>query len=161
MVNQLPGAPPAPKDTSLMHQALEAARAAAARGEVPVGALLIDRQGEILAVDGNRTIGDHDPSGHAEIVVLRRAAARIGNHRLTGTTLYVTLEPCLMCVGVMIQARIERLVFGANDPKAGAVVSLYRLAADPRLNHRLQVTAGVLARDAGQLLRDFFRARRS
>ncbi|MDF1614546.1 tRNA adenosine(34) deaminase TadA [Desulfurivibrio dismutans] len=148
-------------DVAFMRQALSAARAAAERGEVPVGSLLVDRQGELLAIDGNRTIGDHDPSAHAEIVVLRQAAARLGNHRLTGTTLYVTLEPCLMCVGAMIQARIARLVFGALDPKAGAVVSLYQLAADPRLNHRLQVTSGVLAAEGGGLLRDFFRSRRT
>lgn len=148
-------------DLSYMRRALAAAEEAAGRGEVPVGALLVDGQGEILAVDGNRTIGAHDPSAHAEMVVLRRAAEVLRNHRLIGTTLYVTLEPCLMCVGAMVQARISRLVFGAADPKAGAVVSLYHLADDPRLNHRFPVTQGVLAPECGDILRRFFRARRS
>jgi tRNA(adenine34) deaminase len=143
-----------------MGRALLEAQAAAGRDEVPIGALLVAADGRMLAAAGNRTIGDCDPSAHAEILVLRQAALRLGNHRLAGTTLYVTLEPCVMCVGAMIQARIARLVFGALDPKAGAVTSLYRLAEDPRLNHRFTVHGGVLAAECGELLRDFFRARR-
>lgn len=143
-----------------MARALAEARAAARRGEVPVGALLVAKGGEVLAAAGNRTIADHDPSAHAEIVVLRQAAAALVNHRLPGTTLYVTLEPCVMCVGALIQARIARLVYGASDPKAGAVASLFQLAADPRLNHRFAVQGGVLAAECGHLLRDFFRQRR-
>lgn len=143
-----------------MARALAEARAAARRGEVPVGALLVAEGGEVLAAAGNRTIADHDPSAHAEIVVLRQAAAALVNHRLPGTTLYVTLEPCVMCVGALIQARIARLVYGASDPKAGAVASLFQLAADPRLNHRFAVQGGVLAAECGHLLRDFFRQRR-
>ena len=151
--------PPA-DDLTYMGRALLEAQAAAGRGEVPIGALLIAEDGQMMAAAGNRTIGDCDPSAHAEILVLRQAALRRGNHRLAGTTLYVTLEPCVMCVGAMIQARIARLVFGALDPKAGAVVSLYRLAEDPRFNHRFAVHGGVLAAPCGELLRDFFRARR-
>jgi tRNA(adenine34) deaminase len=151
--------PPA-DDLTNMGRALLEAQAAAGRDEVPIGALLVAADGRMLAAAGNRTIGDCDPSAHAEILVLRQAALRLGNHRLAGTTLYVTLEPCVMCVGAMIQARIARLVFGALDPKAGAVTSLYRLAEDPRLNHRFTVHGGVLAAECGELLRDFFRARR-
>ena len=147
-------------DGEYMARALAEARAAARRGEVPVGALLVAKGGEVLAAAGNRTIADHDPSAHAEIVVLRQAAAALVNHRLPGTTLYVTLEPCVMCVGALIQARIARLVYGASDPKAGAVASLFQLAADPRLNHRFAVQGGVLAAECGHLLRDFFRQRR-
>jgi len=143
-----------------MGRALLEAQAAAGRGEVPIGALLVAVDGQMLAAAGNRTIGDCDPSAHAEILVLRRAAAQRRNHRLTGTTLYVTLEPCVMCVGAMIQARIARLVYGAPDLKSGAVASLYRLAEDPRFNHRFAVEGGVLAAECGELLRDFFRARR-
>ena len=142
-----------------MISALEQASLAAAAGEVPVGAVLV-RDGELVAEGGNRTISDRDPSAHAEIVVLRAAAASIGNHRVGGT-LYVTLEPCLMCMGALVQARVERLVFAAPDPKAGAAVSLYRIAEDVRLNHRFQVDQGPLAEEASKLLSDFFRARRN
>lgn len=143
-----------------MGLALAQAEQAAQRGEVPVGALLVDARGEPVVADGNRTLEFCDPTAHAEIVVLRRAALSCGNHRLLGTTLYVTLEPCVMCVGAMIQARIERLVYGAPDPKAGAVSSLFKLAEDQRLNHRFAVEGGVLADRCGRLLRDFFRAKR-
>jgi len=113
----------------------------------------------VVATGGNRTVGDTDPSAHAEIVVLRSAAASLGNHR-TGGTLYVTLEPCAMCMGALVQARIERLVYGALDAKAGAAVSLYRLAEDERLNHRFTVEGGVLAEESARLLGEFFAERR-
>lgn len=147
-------------DIRYMTMALAEAGKAAARGEVPVGAVLVDEAGNILAQDGNRVIEQCDPGGHAELVVLRMAAARQANYRLPGATLYVTLEPCAMCAGAMIHARIARLAYGASDPKAGAVHSLYRLGDDSRLNHRFVVAGGVLAEECGQLLRDFFKKRR-
>ena len=121
-----------------MELALEEAMSAAERGEVPVGAVLVDQKGNILARGGNRVIERCDPAGHAEMVVLREAARRIGNYRLSGTSLYVTLEPCAMCAGAMVHARISRLVFGATDPKTGAIVSLYNLADDPGETNNLQ-----------------------
>ena len=147
-------------DISLMEQALAQARLAAAGGEVPVGALLVDGKGTVLAAAGNNCVAAADPAGHAEIRVLRAAAARLGNYRLPGTTLYVTLEPCAMCAAAMVMARIDRLVFGATDPRAGGVESVYSIGIDGRLNHRFRVTGGVLAGPCGDLLRDFFRARR-
>ena len=143
-----------------MALALAEAERAASRGEVPVGALLVDGADQLLAVGGNRTLELVDPTAHAEILVMRQGAAVYVNHRLPGTTLYVTLEPCVMCAGAMIQARIARLVYGAADPKAGAIDSLFRLAEDQRLNHRFTVTGGVMAEPCGRLLRDFFRAKR-
>ncbi len=145
-------------DTEYMRSALGEARSAALAGEVPVGALLVVK-GRVVATGANRTVGDTDPSAHAEIVVLRSAAASLGNHR-TGGTLYVTLEPCIMCMGALVQARIERLVYGALDAKAGAAVSLYRLAEDERLNHRFTVEGGVLAEESARLLGEFFAERR-
>jgi len=147
-------------DLALMGIALQAARDAAREDEVPVGAALVDAEGRLLVTAGNRIIKGHDPAGHAEIRALRAAAARLGNYRLSGTTLYVTLEPCAMCAAAMVHARIGRLVFGAVDPKAGAVVSKYRLGSDGLLNHSFQVTGGILAEDCGLLLRDFFQKRR-
>ncbi len=144
-----------------MELALKEARCAARRGEVPVGAVLVDASGNILARDGNRSIEHCDPAGHAEMMVLRAAGRRVGNYRLTGTTLYVTLEPCLMCAGAMVHARIGRLVYGALDPKAGAVVSLFTIGSDERLNHVMEIEGGVLAAESAALLRDFFRQRRS
>jgi tRNA(adenine34) deaminase len=141
-----------------MELALAEARAAAEAGEVPVGAVWV-REGEATTRAHNRTLSDCDPTAHAEIVCLRRAAHNADNHRLGGT-LYVTLEPCIMCVGAMIQARVETLVFAARDPKAGAIVSLYRLADDERLNHRFAVREGPEADASAQLLREFFEARR-
>lgn len=143
-----------------MGHALALAGKAEAVGEVPVGAVLV--QGDQLLAEGwNRPIGDHDPSAHAEVVALRAAGASLENYRLAGTTLYVTLEPCLMCVGAIVHARVERLVFGAPDPKSGAVTSLYRGFELPGLNHRVAVTAGIMATECGELLRNFFRARRT
>jgi len=142
-----------------MRHALALAQQAAAQGEVPVGAVLV-KDGVLLSEGYNRPIIDHDPAGHAEMIALRAGAKAIGNYRLTGTTLYVTLEPCVMCAGAIIHARVQRLVFGAPDPKAGAVHSHYDVIAKPRLNHVVQWTGGVLADECGQLLRDFFKARR-
>jgi tRNA(adenine34) deaminase len=146
-------------DASYMRLALAEAEAAAHGGEVPIGAVLLVDDGRLCVRAHNRTIADRDPAAHAEILVLREAARALGDHR-TGGTLYVTLEPCLMCMGAMVQARIHRLVFAARDPKAGAAVSLYRIAEDVRLNHRFAVTEGVMAAEAGALLSGFFAERR-
>jgi len=146
-------------DLAFMREALAEARAAAAAGEVPIGALLTC-DGQIVARAGNRTIRDCDPTAHAEIVVLREGARVLGNYRLSGATLYVTVEPCSMCAGAMIQARVPRLVYGCDDPKGGAVRSCFEILSHPRLNHRVDVTAGILASDCSTLLQDFFAARR-
>ncbi len=142
-----------------MQEALAEARSAATAGEVPVGALLV-HEGQILARSGNRTIRDNDPTAHAEIIVLREAARRIGNYRLTGATLYVTIEPCSMCAGAFIQARVPRLVYGADDPKGGAVRTCFQILSDPRLNHQVEVTSGVLAADCAAVIQSFFSERR-
>ena len=142
-----------------MQLALGEARGAALAGEVPVGAVLV-RDAQIVARSGNRTIRDTDPTAHAEIVVLREAARALGNYRLAETTLYVTIEPCTMCAGAMIQARVPRLVYGCDDPKGGAVRSCFEILSDSRLNHRVDVTAGVLAEDCAGLIQSFFAARR-
>jgi tRNA(adenine34) deaminase len=143
-----------------MRVALEQARAAQAAGEVPVGAVVV-KDGEIIGAGFNAPISRHDPSAHAEITALRDAARRLGNYRLPGCTLYVTLEPCAMCVGAMFHARIARLVYGAADPKTGACGSVLDLFAEPRLNHHATVTAGVLAEKCGAPLRQFFAAKRT
>lgn len=143
-----------------MSLALAAARHAQARGEVPVGAVVV-ADGVVIGEAGNAPIAGHDPSAHAEVLALRRAAHLRQNYRLTGTTLYVTLEPCCMCVGAMIHARVGRLVFGASDPKSGAAGSVFSLASDPAHNHRMEVSGGVLAEDSAAMLRTFFRARRA
>jgi tRNA(adenine34) deaminase len=142
-----------------MRYALNRARQAAARGEVPVGAVLV-QNGELLAEGFNEPIEAHDPTAHAEIVALRRGATALRNYRLTGTTLYVTIEPCLMCVGAMVHARIGRLVYGAPEPKAGAIESAFRALDHPSLNHRFEITGGVLAEASRALMRDFFQGRR-
>ncbi len=148
-------------DTDAMRLALEAARAAAAAGETPVGAVVLDpATGEVLAVAGNGPIGAHDPTAHAEIAAMRIAAARLGNYRLTGLTLVVTLEPCAMCAGAISHARIGRVVFGADDAKGGAVVHGPRFFEQPTCHWRPEVTGGVLAQESAELLRGFFRARR-
>ena len=142
-----------------MQAALEEAQAAGARGEVPVGAVVV-LDGRILARAGNRTITDCDPSAHAEIVALREAAKTIGNHRLLGTTLYVTIEPCAMCAGAIVQARVARLVYGADDAKGGAVRSCFSILDHPQINHRVEVVRGVMAEESVALLQIFFSARR-
>ncbi len=147
-------------DEGWMYLALEAARTCLEVDEVPVGAVVVVN-GRPVAQAGNRMRTDCDPTAHAEIIALRAAARQVGNYRLTEATLYVTLEPCAMCAGALVQARIRRLVFGAADPKAGAVVSHFGLCTASVLNHRLLVTGGVLAEACGDLLRDFFRQRRN
>jgi tRNA(adenine34) deaminase len=154
-------AEPLARDQAFMQQALALAMEARDRlGEVPVGALIVDAQGEVIGRGMNRTICDHDPSAHAEIVALREAGHAVGNYRLTGCTLYVTLEPCAMCAMALVHARVRRVVYAADDPKTGAVHSVFELMCDPRHNHRVECSRGVLAEPAGALLRDFFRARR-
>jgi len=146
-------------DIQFMREALAEARSAAAAGEVPIGAVLV-HDGRVLARSGNRTIRDSDPTAHAEIIVLREAAHLLANYRLAGTTLYVTIEPCSMCAGAMIQARVVRLVYGADDPKGGAVRSCFEILSNPKLNHQVEVTPGVLAEESASLLQSFFAARR-
>ena len=142
-----------------MQEALEEARLAAESGEVPIGAVMV-REGQIVARGQNRVLRSLDPTAHAEIVALRAAAAYLGNYRLINCTLYVTLEPCAMCAGAMIHARLDRLVFGATDPKAGAAGSVLAVLNHPRLNHQMQVEQGILGDESSQLLRGFFRDRR-
>lgn len=142
-----------------MRRALELARRAAAAGEVPVGAVVV-RAGEVLGEGANQPIGSHDPTAHAEIVALRAAAARIGNYRLSGSTLYVTIEPCTMCAGALVHARVGTLVYGASEPRAGAIASAANALGNAGLNHRVTVVAGVLEDECAALLTAFFRARR-
>jgi tRNA(adenine34) deaminase len=149
----------AASDAAFMRLALEEAEAARAEGEVPVGAVVV-LDGAVVGRGHNRTVNDCDPTAHAEVVALRDASRRLGNHRLSGSALYVTIEPCAMCAGALVQARVARLVYGCDDPKAGAVRTLYRVADDPRLNHRADVTAGVLAAECAEAIRSFFQQRR-
>jgi tRNA(adenine34) deaminase len=142
-----------------MGAALDEARRSAEHGEVPIGAVVV-RGGEIVGRGGNRTETLQDPTAHAEILALREASGRLGSWRLTGATLYVTLEPCAMCAGACVLGRIDRLVFGADDPKAGMCGSLENLVQDARLNHHVEVVRGVRAEECGALLQEFFRARR-
>ena len=146
-------------DREFMEAALAEAHEAEAEGEVPVGAVVV-RDGEIIARTHNQPVGLNDPTAHAEILALRAAAERLGNYRLTDCDLYVTLEPCVMCAGALVHARVRRLVYAAADPKAGAVASLLRLLEAPHLNHRVEVVAGVLAEEAAALLQRFFALRR-
>jgi tRNA(adenine34) deaminase len=146
-------------DVAWMEIALAVAHECAANGEVPVGAVVVIDDA-LIARGGNRTRTDTDPTAHAEIVALRAAAKAVGNHRLSGATLYVTLEPCAMCAGAIVQARVARLVYGARDPKAGAVDSYFGICTTEFLNHRVAVTHGVLAEECGDALRRFFRKRR-
>ena len=156
-------APSAATDTDLamMRRALDLARQGAGLDEVPVGAVVYRTDtGEVLAEAHNLREHDHDPAALAELLAMREAARRLGDWRLTGCTVVVTLEPCAMCAGLVVNARVGRLVFGASDPKAGAVVSLYSLCADRRLNHRIEAIGGVLAAESSELLREFFRQKR-
>jgi len=146
-------------DIHYMQLALEEARASAAAGEVPIGAVLV-HQDRVLARSGNRTIRDNDPTAHAEIVVLREAARLLGNYRLADTTLYVTLEPCAMCAGAIVQARVPRVVYAADDPKGGAFRTCFEILSSPKLNHQVDVTTGILAEDSAALLQSFFASRR-
>jgi tRNA(adenine34) deaminase len=147
-------------DIQAMQAALDQARLAAEAGEVPIGAVVV-REGKIVASGHNRVLRDNDPTGHAEIVALREAAEAIGNYRLNGCTLYATLEPCAMCAGAMIHARLDRLVFAAADPKAGAAGSVLGVINYPQLNHKMEVDQGILGEESAELLRSFFRERRS
>jgi tRNA(adenine34) deaminase len=146
-------------DLEFMQIALDEARAAADAGEVPVGAILV-KDGEILAHGNNRTIRDCDPTAHAEIIALRKAARAGNNYRLMGTTLYVTIEPCAMCAGAIIQARVSRVVYGADDPKGGAVRSCFEVLSHAKLNHQVEMTPGVMAAECAAILQTFFTARR-
>ena len=143
----------------LIRAAIEQATIAQAEGDVPIGAV-IAREGQIIAAASNRRIVDRDPTAHAEMLAIRAAAEAVGDWRLTGCTLAVTLEPCCMCAGAIVLARIDRLIYGAADPKAGAVHTLYCLCSDPRLNHQVEVVGGVLADECGALLTKFFRRQR-
>lgn len=142
-------------DTIFMGEALKEAKKALKKGEVPIGAVLVV-EGKVVARGRNERETKHDPSAHAELIAIRKASRKLGSWRLSGATLYVTLEPCLMCIGAIVLARIDRLVFGAFDPKAGAVGSLYDISKDKRLNHRVEVTTGVMGEESGRLLKDFF-----
>lgn len=143
-----------------MRRAIEQARLAAALGEVPVGSVIVDAEGRELGLASNRTIIDSDPTAHAEILALRRAAKAIGNYRLIGCTVYSTVEPCAMCAGALVNARISRLVFGAHDLRFGAVETHFQLCTSEKLNHRIEITSGVLEPECRQLMQDFFRQRR-
>lgn len=147
-------------DEDFMLEALQQARLAAGAGEVPVGAVVV-RAGRVLAVGSNAPIGSHDPSAHAEIVALRAAAQVVGNYRLIDCELFVTLEPCVMCVGAMLHARLKRVVYGASDPKTGAAGSVLDLFANPQLNHQTEVQGGVLGDQCAALLQDFFKQKRA
>ena len=146
-------------DTEYMHLAIEQARAAGVRGEVPVGAVVVLDE-RIVGAAGNRTIADCDPTAHAEIIALRAAASAVGNYRLTGAAVYVTIEPCAMCAGALVQARIARLIYGADDAKGGAVRTCLQVLDAAALNHRVAVTTGILADESVALLQSFFGARR-
>lgn len=158
--------PPPPESAAeadlrwMRHALALAARAEREDDEIPVGAVLVDSQGRLLAEGWNRNITEHDPTAHAEIVAMRQAGLRMGNHRLLGCTLYVTLEPCAMCAMAMVHARVARVVYAAQDPKTGACGSVFDLLADPRHNHRVQVDRSPLADEAGRALTDYFRRKR-
>jgi len=150
-----------PRDQELMQEAMAEARAAETAGEVPVGAIIVSAAGDVIARGSNRVLRDSDPTAHAEIVALRAAGAALGNYRLLGCTLYSTLEPCSMCAGAILHARIARLVYAAADPKAGACGSVIAVINHPALNHRVELVNGVLAEECGKMLTDFFRAKRT
>jgi tRNA(adenine34) deaminase len=146
-------------DRQFMQQALEQAELAALAGEIPVGAVIV-RNGEVIARSFNQPITNHDPSAHAEMLALRQAALSAENYRLPGTTLYVTLEPCIMCAGAMLHARVDRVVYGATDPKTGAAGSILDVFSSKQINHQTVIEGGMMAEECGQLLRDFFKERR-
>lgn len=149
------------EDEFWMRKAIEAAVEARKLEEVPIGACLIDSQGKLLAIAGNRTISDSDPTAHAEILVLREAARKIGNYRLTETTVYTTIEPCAMCAGALVNARIKRLVFGAQDERFGAVETVFNICNNSSLNHQMEIKSGILAEECRALMQDFFREKRN
>jgi tRNA(adenine34) deaminase len=147
-------------DEDWMWRAIHMAHEAEKLGEVPIGAVLVDSEGKILAATCNRTVKDKDPTAHAEILALRTAAIRVGNYRLNGTTIYSTLEPCTMCAGALVNARVERLVYGADDERFGAVRTHFNICDSPLLNHRMNITSGVLMDNCRRLMQDFFKTRR-
>jgi tRNA(adenine34) deaminase len=147
------------RDEIWMERALAEAADAQAAGEVPVGCVIVKAE-ELVAMGQNRNLRDHDPSAHAEVVALRAAGRKLGNHRLEDCEMYVVIEPCAMCAGAMVHARLKRLVYGASDPKAGAVDSIMTVLNHPQLNHQMEVTGGVLGERCSQMLREFFRAKR-
>ena len=144
-----------------MRRAIDAARDAGELDEVPIGACLVSSDGELLAVASNRTITNNDPTAHAEILTIREAAAKVGNYRLTGATVYTTIEPCVMCAGALVNARVGRLVFGAHDERFGAVETRFQLCNNAALNHRIEIRSGILADECRALMQEFFRARRT
>jgi tRNA(adenine34) deaminase len=146
-------------DEQFMQHAIELAKQAELEGEVPVGAIIV-KDGEVVAEGWNRPIAEHDPTAHAEIQVIRAASKKLENYRLPETTLYVTLEPCVMCMGAIVHARVKRVVYGATDHRAGAVESVYTIADDRKLNHHVMIEGGLMADNCSQLLKDFFRKRR-
>lgn len=148
-------------DEHYMRLAIEQARKAAEFDEVPVGAVLVDARGEVIGTGYNRPISSNDPTSHAEIEALRMASRKTGNYRQVGTTIYATIEPCIMCMGAIIHARVSRAVFGARDPKWGAAGSLYDFSSDKRLNHTLEIVSGILEQDAKELIQGFFKHKRS
>jgi tRNA(adenine34) deaminase len=148
-------------DEKFMDLALAEARRAESAGEVPVGAVIVNAAGDVIARGFNQPISIHDPTAHAEILAMRAAARLIGNYRLTGLTLYCTMEPCVMCAGAIVHARIQRLVFGAADPRAGAAGSIYDVVRDPRLNHQAEIVAGVRERECREIVQAFFEKRRA
>ncbi len=148
------------QDEEWMRIAIDAAIRAAGIGEVPVGAAIVDADGELLSAASNLTITNNDPTAHAEILALREAGSSLGNYRLTGTTVYSTIEPCAMCAGALVNARVARLVFGARDERFGAVETHFRLCDSEKLNHRIEIVGGVLADECRELMQQFFRARR-
>lgn len=147
-------------DDQYMALAIQEAEKAGQNNEVPIGSLIVAKSGEVLSKAGNMTITQSDPTAHAEMLAIRKAAYFIGNYRLTGATLYTTIEPCIMCMGAIVHARLERVVFGADDPKWGGAGSLYNFADDPRLNHRVELISGVLGEECRALIQDFFRNKR-
>ena len=147
-------------DEFWMRKAVEAAVSAQSLGEIPIGACLIDGRGELIAAAGNRTITDNDPTAHAEILALREAAKKIGNYRLIDTIVYSTIEPCAMCAGALVNARVKKLVYGAKDERFGAVETLFNICSSSSLNHRLEIESGILAEECRKLMQDFFRAKR-
>ena len=148
-------------DEFYMTIAVEAANTARDFGEIPIGACLVDADGEILAVAGNRTISDSDPTAHAEILALREAARKISNYRLVNSTIYSTVEPCAMCAGALVNARIKRLVYAADDERFGAARSIFRICDSPQLNHRIEITNGILAAECRELMQNFFKKKRA
>jgi tRNA(adenine34) deaminase len=151
----------ADQDEIWMSVAIEEARASLEAGEVPIGACIVDESGDLLATGHNLTIADSDPTAHAEIVAIRAAAAKLGNYRLTGVTVYTTIEPCAMCAGALVNSRVRRLVFGALDPRFGGIETHFGIGTGSELNHRIEVTGGVLDAECRALMQDFFRSRRA